>query len=89
MLFFTNRPDLQEAQPDMPLLTKTDKALIELSKGNKVIGAKDFSIVFYITCMLPFYRLSTPQIKPHDLKKAKRHQRLIGSEIGDAKAVKS
>ena len=29
---------------------KKDQYLIDISKGDRVIGAKDFMLVFYITC---------------------------------------
>ena len=52
---------------DLDHLCKADRRLLELRKGNKVIGAKDYMLVFFITCFLPFVRPSIPQIKDTEI----------------------
>lgn len=57
---------------DLNQLCRADKRLLELRKGNKVIGAKDYMLVFFITCFLPFVRPSIPQLKESEIHRAKK-----------------
>ena len=52
-----------------------------MSKGERVIGAKDFILVFFITCFLPFVRPSIAQIKEGEIKKARKNKKTIIEEI--------
>jgi hypothetical protein len=66
-----------EIKFDLEHLCKQDKKLLEMRKGNKVIGAKDFMLVFFITCFLPFVRPSIPMLKESEISRAKKSQSKI------------
>lgn len=66
---------------DLNQLCRADKRLLELRKGNKVIGAKDYMLVFFITCFLPFVRPSIPQLKESEIHRAKKSQYRVLSEF--------
>ena len=53
------------------------KDLDILKQGDGVIANKDFMLVFFITCFLPFVRPNLPQIKPDDIKKGKAKSKRI------------
>ena len=59
---------------DLGSFCKNDKRLLELRKGNKVIGAKDYMLVFFITCFLPFVRPTISQLKEYEILTAKHSQ---------------
>ena len=61
--------------------TKNDLFFVEVSKGERVIGAKDFMLVFFITCFLPFVRPSIAQIKESEIKKARKNKKYLIDEI--------
>jgi hypothetical protein len=67
-------------------LCKADRRLLELRKGNKVIGAKDYMLVFFITCFLPYVRPSIPQIKDSEISRAKKSQFKILSQFADSES---
>lgn len=47
----------------------------DLINGKNIIGSKDYMLVLFITCFLPFVRSSIPLLHPKDLKRAKRRQK--------------
>ena len=57
---------------------------MELRKGNKVIGAKDYMLVFFITCFLPFIRPNIPQIKDYEIVKAKKNEQKFLKSLLDS-----
>ena len=61
--------------------TKNDLFYVEVAKGERVIGAKDFMLVFFITCFLPFVRPSIAQIKEGEMKKARKNKKFLIDEI--------
>mmetsp|Transcript_39657 Transcript_39657/g.60739 ORF Transcript_39657/g.60739 Transcript_39657/m.60739 type:complete len:121 (+) Transcript_39657:1662-2024(+) len=69
-------------------MSRTQKHLWDIGCGNKVIGAKDYMMVFFITCFLPFVRPSIQQLKEHHIAKARKHQRKIIGEFREDPAVK-
>lgn len=73
---------------DLNHLCKQDQFLLNLRKGNKVIGAQDFMLVFFITCFLPFVRPTIPQLKEAEIIKAKKSQKkVLASIMSDNQAV--
>ena len=52
-----------------------------IKKADHVIASKDFMLVFFITCFLPFVRPAIPHLKPLELKAAKKHQRAIARQF--------
>lgn len=62
---------------DLNHLCTDDKNLLNIRKGNKIIGAKDFMLVFFITCFLPFVRPTIPQLKEAEIAKAKKSQKKV------------
>ncbi|TNV84817.1 hypothetical protein FGO68_gene3064 [Halteria grandinella] len=49
--------------------------LSQIRKGNKITQSKEFQLVFFITCFVPFIRPNLPMIKPQDLTKLKLTQK--------------
>jgi hypothetical protein len=45
--------------------------LSQIRKGNKITQSKEFKLVFFITCFVPFIRPNVPMIKPNELAKLK------------------
>ena len=45
--------------------------------GAKVISGKDFTLVYFITCFLPFVRPSVPNLKDTEIKKARKKPKAI------------
>jgi hypothetical protein len=43
----------------------------QIRKGNKIVNSKEFKLVFYITCFVPFVRPNIPSIRETSLLKAK------------------
>jgi hypothetical protein len=62
---------------DLNHLCKADRNLLNIRKGNKIIGAQDFMLVFFITCFLPFVRPTIPQLKETEILKAKKSQKKV------------
>ena len=49
--------------------------LSRLRKGNGIIGSKEFNLVFYITCFVPFIRPNIPIVRDSSINQAKHQQR--------------
>ena len=47
------------------------KFLTSIRNGNKIVTTKEFSLVFYITCFVPFVRPNVPILKESDITKMK------------------
>ena len=47
----------------------------DLLNGKNIIGSRDYMLVLFITCFLPFVRSSVPLLHPKDLKRAKKRQK--------------
>jgi hypothetical protein len=47
----------------------------DLINGKNIIGSRDYMLVLFITCFLPFVKSSIPLLHPIDLKRAKRRQK--------------
>jgi hypothetical protein len=45
--------------------------LQQISKGNKITQSKEFKLVFFITCFVPFIRPNVPMIKSAELNTLK------------------
>jgi hypothetical protein len=75
---------VEQPNLDIRSLCKSDKRLLELRKGNKVIGAKDYMLVFFITCFLPFVRPTIPQLKDYEIQSARHNQSKIVKSLMEA-----
>ena len=49
--------------------------LQSISKGNKITQSKEFKLVFFITCFVPFIRPNVPMIKATELNALKLQQK--------------
>ena len=49
--------------------------LAQVKKGNKITASKEFKLVFFITCFVPFIRPNVPMIKPQEMSKLKAEQK--------------
>ncbi|CDW84192.1 UNKNOWN [Stylonychia lemnae] len=49
--------------------------LKSIRKGNKIITSKEFKLVFFITCFVPFIRPNVPMIREQSMTKAKQAQK--------------
>ena len=47
------------------------KLLRSIRNGNKIIASKEYMLVFYITCFVPFIRPNLPLLKDGELMKLK------------------
>jgi len=47
------------------------KLLQSIRKGNKIVATKEYMLVFYITCFVPFIRPNLPHLKEGELLKYK------------------
>lgn len=61
--------DLEDATPNSPYLQKQDEnyqneddiyLLKKIRKGNLIVFSKEYKLVFYITCFVPFIRPNLP-----------------------------
>ena len=57
-------------------ISDIDLALLEnIRKGNKIIATKEYMLVFFITCFVPFIRPSFPMIRDNEIAKLKQTER--------------
>jgi hypothetical protein len=49
--------------------------LSSIRNGNKIISTKEFSLVFYITCFVPFVRPTVPVLKESEISRMKQVER--------------
>jgi hypothetical protein len=47
------------------------KMLSSVRNGNKIIGTREYNLVFYITCFVPFVRPNIPMIKDTEINRMK------------------
>ena len=55
--------------------TEELEKLRAIRKGNKIVNSKEFKLVFYITCFVPFIRPEMPTIREGSLQQAKEVQK--------------
>lgn len=87
---FRYRIDLHSKSPEQLMrINKQDRILIEIAEGRRVIGSKNYTLLLFITCFLPFLKPSLPQVKESDVKKAKKMQSRLVHEICDYSKIKA
>mmetsp|Transcript_15412 Transcript_15412/g.15012 ORF Transcript_15412/g.15012 Transcript_15412/m.15012 type:complete len:90 (-) Transcript_15412:1460-1729(-) len=58
-------------QPDFEEI----RHLQSVKNGNKIIGNKEFNMVLYITCFVPFMRPGIPLLKDAEIKAARGREK--------------
>lgn len=51
------------------------QALRNIRKGNKIVATKEFILVFFITCFVPFIRPNFPIIKEQEIVRIKNEEK--------------
>ena len=49
--------------------------LKSIRKGNKIVATKEFMLVFFITCFVPFIRPNFPIIKESEIVRLKNEEK--------------
>lgn len=49
--------------------------LKSIRRGNKIVATKEFMLVFFITCFVPFIRPNFPIIKESEMNRLKNEER--------------
>jgi hypothetical protein len=55
---------------------KIKKVLSKVKQGNGIINSKEFKLVFFITCFVPFIKPNVPVLRPKQLTQLKHEQKL-------------
>jgi hypothetical protein len=56
---------------------KASQTLDKIKQGNSIVNSKEFKLVFFITCFVPFIKPSIPVLRPKQITQLKFEQKQI------------
>ncbi len=66
----------QQRTGNSSVLDEELQMLQNVRKGNKIVGSREYNLVFFITCFVPFVRPTLPTLKQNEIARMKSKNKI-------------